>query len=113
MTESSLFWIMKKLLTTVLWRSLVVEITILKKMVKSFCERRSNNPLTTERLIVLFLKKKVGGAVIKVDGEKGSLDLLFVSLDAHGKGVGYATWCQIEKLHPEVKIWETMTRYFE
>ena len=58
-------------------------------------------------------RKKVGGAVIKVDGEKGSLDLLFVSPDAHGKGVGFAAWCLIEKLHPEVKIWETMTPYFE
>lgn len=58
MTESSLFWIIKKLLTTGLCRSLVVEITILKKMVKSFYERPSNSPLTTERLIVLFLKRK-------------------------------------------------------
>ena len=62
---------------------------------------------------IILEEKKVGGVVIKVDEEKGSLDLLFVSPDAHGKGVGYAAWCQIEKLHPEVKIWETMTSYFE
>lgn len=62
---------------------------------------------------IILEEKKVGGAVIKVDGEKGSLDLLFVSSDTHGKGVGHAAWCQIEKLHPEVKIWETMTPYFE
>ena len=77
MTESSLFWIVKKLLTTGLWRSLVVEITTLKNMVKSFHERPSNSPLTTVYRIILE-EKKVGGAVIKVDGEKGSLDLLFV-----------------------------------
>ena len=62
---------------------------------------------------IILEEKKVGGAVIKVDGEKGSLDLLFVSPDAHGKGVGFAAWSQIEKLYPEVKIWETITPYFE
>ena len=62
---------------------------------------------------IILEEKKVGGVVIKVDGEKGNLDLLFVSPDAHGMGVGYSAWCQIEKLHPEVKIWETMTPYFE
>jgi predicted Fe-Mo cluster-binding NifX family protein len=29
------------------------------------------------------------------------------------KGIGFAAWCAVEKLHPEVKIWETMTPYFE
>ena len=62
---------------------------------------------------IILEEKKVGGAVIKVDGEKGSLDLFFVFPDAHGKGVGFAAWCLIEKLHPEVKIWETITPYFE
>ena len=62
---------------------------------------------------IILEEKKVGGAVIKVDREKGSLDLLFVSPDARGKGVGFATWSQIEKLYPEVKIWETITPYFE
>ena len=61
---------------------------------------------------IILEEKKVGGAVIKVDGEKGSLDLLFISPDANCKGVGYAAWCQIEKLYPEVKILETMTPYF-
>ena len=62
---------------------------------------------------IILEGKKVGGAVIKVDGEKGDLDLLFISPNIHSKGVGYAAWCQIEKLHPEVKIWETVTPYFE
>ena len=57
--------------------------------------------------------EKVGGAVIKVDGERGDLELLFVSPKAHSKGIGYAAWCMIERLHPEVKIWETVTPYFE
>ena len=47
--------------------------------------------------------QKVGGLVIKVDGEKGDLDLLFVSPAVHSKGIGYAAWCAVEKMHPEGK----------
>ena len=57
--------------------------------------------------------KNVGGIVIKTDGERGDLDLLFVSPLSHSKGIGYTAWCEMEKLHPEVKIWETVTPYFE
>ena len=57
--------------------------------------------------------KKVGGVVLKVDGDRGDLDLLFVSPEAHSKGIGHAAWCAVEKLHPEVKIWQTHTPYFE
>ena len=55
----------------------------------------------------------VGGVVIKVDGERGELELLFVSPKAHSKGIGYAAWREVEKLHPEVTVWETVTPYFE
>lgn len=57
--------------------------------------------------------KKVGGAVIRTNGEYGELELLFVSPETHSKGIGYAAWCGIERLHPEVKTWETATPYFE
>ena len=57
--------------------------------------------------------KSVGGVVIKVDGERGDLDLLFVSPKVHSKGIGYAAWCAVERLHPEVAVWETVTPYFE
>ena len=57
--------------------------------------------------------EKVGGVVLKIDGERGDLDLLFVSPNAHSKGIGYAAWCAVEKLHPEVKTWQTHTPYFE
>ena len=57
--------------------------------------------------------EKVGGVVIKVKDTRGDLELLFVSPDAHSKGIGYAAWCEVEKLHPEVKVWETVTPYFE
>ena len=62
---------------------------------------------------IMFDEKPAGGVVIKVDGEKGDLDLLFVSPKAHSKGIGYAAWCEVEKLHPEVSVWETVTPYFE
>lgn len=55
----------------------------------------------------------VGGVVIRVDGAHGDLDLLFVSPKAHSKGIGYSAWCAVEKLHPEVTTWETVTPYFE
>jgi len=57
--------------------------------------------------------EKVGGVVIKVDGSRGDLDLLFVSPKVHSKGIGYAAWCAVEKLYPEVTVWETVTPYFE
>ncbi len=57
----------------------------------------------------------VGGVVIRIDQEtlRGDLDLLFVSPRAHSRGIGYAAWCEVERMHPEVKVWETMTPYFE
>lgn len=55
----------------------------------------------------------VGGVIIKVDGDRGDLEILFVSPKAHSKGIGYAAWCAVERMHPEVKVWETVTPYFE
>jgi hypothetical protein len=55
----------------------------------------------------------VGGVVLKVDGVRGDLELLFVSPKVHSKGVGYAAWCAVERMHPEVTVWETVTPYFE
>ncbi len=57
--------------------------------------------------------RPVGGVVIKTDGEHGDLDLLFVSPKVHSRGIGYAAWCAVEKMHPEVTVWETVTPYFE
>ena len=57
--------------------------------------------------------EKVGGVVVKVEGERGDLDLLFVSPKVHSKGIGYAAWCAVEQMHPEVTVWETVTPYFE
>ena len=59
--------------------------------------------------------EKVGGAIISVDKAflRGELELLFVNPEVHSKGIGYAAWCLIEKLHPEIIVWETCTPYFE
>lgn len=57
--------------------------------------------------------KPVGGLVVKTDGTKGELLLLFVSPEEHSKGIGYAAWCEVERMYPDVKIWETCTPYFE
>ena len=55
----------------------------------------------------------VGGVIIKVDEERGDLEILFVSPHVHSRGIGYAAWCAVERLHPEVTLWETVTPYFE
>lgn len=57
--------------------------------------------------------KKVGGVIVSVEGDRGDLEILFVSPNVHSKGIGFAAWCEVEKLFPDVKIWETVTPYFE
>ena len=56
---------------------------------------------------------RAGGAVVKVSDNRGELELLFVSLGMHSKGIGQAAWREIENLYPAVKVWETVTPYFE
>lgn len=62
---------------------------------------------------IMLGNEKVGGVVIRIEGNEGELELLFVSPKAHSKGIGYRAWCEVERLHPEVKVWETVTPYFE
>ncbi len=57
--------------------------------------------------------RKVGGIIVKTDGAHGELELLFVAPGEHSRGIGYAAWCEAEKLYPQVKVWETVTPYFE
>lgn len=51
--------------------------------------------------------------VIDETTQYNSLHLLFVSKGEHSHGVGYKAWKAIEEKHPETKIWETHTPYFE
>lgn len=59
--------------------------------------------------------KMMGGAIIVVKPESsyGHLDLLYVKTETQGIGVGKRIWQEIECLHPEIKIWETCTPYFD
>ena len=57
----------------------------------------------------------VGGVVLHIDEEtrRGDLELLFVDPAAHGRGIGQAAWRDVERLYPDVAVWETCTPYFE
>ena len=59
--------------------------------------------------------EKVGGVILKIDKETqhNHLEILFVSPEAHSKGIGQGAWALVEALHPETKVWETCTPYFE
>lgn len=57
--------------------------------------------------------KPVGGAIVHIEQDRGDLEILFVDPEVHSKGIGYESWCQIEKMYPEVRVWETLTPYFE
>ena len=57
----------------------------------------------------------VGGLVLKIDEKTrhNHLDLLFISPEAHSRGIGLAAWQEVERLYPETEVWETCTPYFE
>ncbi len=59
--------------------------------------------------------KMVGGAIIVIDQQKeyGHLEFLYVKRGTQSKGIGKFIWFEIEKLHPNIKVWETCTPYFE
>jgi len=62
---------------------------------------------------ILLDDKPVGGLVVKIEGAAGELELLFTAPEEHSKGIGYAAWCEVERLYPKVRVWETCTPYFE
>ena len=70
---------------------------------------------TAETYRIVLDGQKVGGVVITIDREnaKGDLELLFVLPECHSKGIGQAAWKAVEALHPEIRVWETITPYFE
>ena len=59
--------------------------------------------------------KAVGGVILSIDKEthRNHLEILFVLPEEHSKGIGYGAWQAVEALHPETKVWETCTPYFE
>ena len=57
----------------------------------------------------------VGGLILQIDKQnaKGDLEILFIKPEAHSKGLGQAAWKAVEAMHPEIRVWETITPYFE
>ena len=57
----------------------------------------------------------VGGAIVVIDEltQHNHLDFLYVKYGIQGKGIGKFIWSEIEKKHPNTKVWETVTPYFE
>ena len=55
----------------------------------------------------------VGGAIVVIDEltQHNQLDFLYVKYGIQGKGIGKFIWSEIEKKHPNTKVWETVT-YF-
>ena len=62
---------------------------------------------------IMLDDQPVSGVIITVNGDHGVLEILFVSPHVHSKGIGYTAWCAVERLHPEIRVWETVTPYFE
>ncbi len=57
--------------------------------------------------------RMLGGAVVAVQGSTGHFDFLYVKRGEQGRGVGLALWQAMERLYPQVRLWETFTPYFE
>ena len=57
----------------------------------------------------------IGGAIVVIDEhtQHNHLDFLFVKVGVQSKGVGQSIWLEIERLHPDTRVWETCTPYFE
>lgn len=64
---------------------------------------------------IILQEEKVGGVVLQINAETkhNELALFFILPAAHSKGIGQAAWKAIERQHPETKVWETCTPYFE
>lgn len=81
------------------------------------CEdiEESFNEKGSEAYIAEIDGKRVGGVVVVIDEETGynSLHLLYVKSDLQNAGYGYKIWHTIEELHPNTKIWETHTPYYD
>jgi len=68
-----------------------------------------------EILHVVSGGRRVGGAVLTIDDvtHHNALSLFFIAVDAHDRGLGYRAWQAIERRHPQTRVWETHTPYFE
>ena len=76
---------------------------------------RSMNCEKAETYRIVCDGNVVGGLILQIDQQhaKGELEILFVNPEAHSKGIGQAAWKAVEAMHPEIRVWETITPYFE
>jgi 7,8-dihydropterin-6-yl-methyl-4-(beta-D-ribofuranosyl)aminobenzene 5'-phosphate synthase len=76
---------------------------------------RSMNGEHAETYRIVCDGNVVGGLILQIDWQhaKGELEILFVNPEAHSKGIGQAAWKAVEAMHPEIRVWETITPYFE
>lgn len=76
---------------------------------------RSMNGEHAETYRIVCDGNMVGGLILQIDQQhaKGELEILFVNPEAHSKGIGQAAWKAVEAMHPEIRVWETITPYFE
>ena len=76
---------------------------------------RSMNGEQAETYRIVCDGKVVGGLILQIDRQhaKGELEILFVNPEVHSKGIGQAAWKAVEAMHPEIRVWETITPYFE
>ncbi len=76
---------------------------------------RSMNGEHAETYRIICDGNVVGGLILQIDQQhaKGELEILFVNPEAHSKGIGQAAWKAVETMHPEIRVWETITPYFE
>ena len=76
---------------------------------------RSMNGERAETYRIVCDGKVVGGLILQIDQQhaKGEQEILFVNPEVHNKGIGQAAWKAVEAMHPEIRIWETITPYFE
>ncbi len=63
----------------------------------------------------MFDGEMVGGAIVEINEvtQHNHLVFLYVKSGTQGKGIGKSIWLEIEKMHPNTKVWETCTPYFE
>lgn len=66
-------------------------------------------------LHILHDGHRVGGAVVTIDPvrQHNVLDLFFIVVGHHGRGLGEKAWCAIEAAFPATVSWQTATPYFE
>ena len=76
---------------------------------------KSFNTKGAEAYIAEINGERVGGTIIVINDKTGynSLDLLYVKAGMQNTGNGFKIWKAIEELHPETRVWETHTPYYD